>query len=67
MRAEGPGDIPEIRRISESALERPNEADLVGALQLAAGTYLSLVADLAPGALDGRTGLVKYRPEFAEV
>lgn len=26
-----------------------------------------MVAELAPGALDGRTGLVKYRPEFAEV
>ena len=26
-----------------------------------------MVAELVPGALDGRTGLVKYRPEFAEV
>lgn len=26
-----------------------------------------MVAELIPGALQGRTGLVKYRPEFAEV
>ncbi len=26
-----------------------------------------MVAELRPGALAGRTGLVKYRPEFAEV
>jgi len=26
-----------------------------------------MVAELVSGALDGRTGLVKYRPEFAEV
>jgi putative acetyltransferase len=26
-----------------------------------------MVAELAPGALGGRRGLVKYRPEFSEV
>jgi putative acetyltransferase len=26
-----------------------------------------MVAELVPGALQGRTGLVKYRPEFAAV
>jgi hypothetical protein len=32
-----------------------------------AGTYLSLVAALTPGALGGRSGHVRYRPEFAAV
>jgi putative acetyltransferase len=45
VRAEVPGDIPTIRRINESAFERPNEGDLVDALRRAAGTYLSLVAE----------------------
>ena len=45
VRAEIPGDIPAIRRINESAFERPNEAMLVDTLRKAAGTYLSLVAE----------------------
>jgi len=45
VRAEVPGDIPTIRRINESAFERPNEGDLVDALRRAAGTYVSLVAE----------------------
>jgi putative acetyltransferase len=26
-----------------------------------------MVAELVPGVLDGKAGVVKYRPEFAEV
>ena len=74
IRPEAPQDQSAVFRVNELAFGQPNEARLVDALRPAARPYLSLVAvdddqvtERIPGALRGRTGLVKYRPEFAEV
>jgi putative acetyltransferase len=48
IRPETRKDIVAIRRVSESAFDRPNEADLVDALRVNAHPHISLVAVVDP-------------------
>ncbi len=80
IRPENPADAAMIRRIHTAAFGRAAKADLVDALRRAGRLTLSLVAernsDLAgqiafsPVTLEpnhGRTGTVRYAPEFDAV
>ena len=49
IRAAGPDDAAQIRRIHEAAFERPAEADLVAALDAAGLSEVSLVCDTDDG------------------
>lgn len=62
VRNETPDDVASIRRINESAFQRPAEADLVDRLRAACPEALSLVADV-----DGDTvGHILFSPVVVE-
>jgi predicted N-acetyltransferase YhbS len=76
VRAEKPEDISHVRRVNELAFAQPTEADIVDRLRRACAESLSLVAEyegeafmisiLDSSAMEGVSGVAKYRAEFGE-